>query len=207
MAIEHSILGMISIKPCSGYDLKAEFEKGGAALLSASSFGSIYPHLRRLEQDGLIEAQEESRDGRHKKVYELTPRGWQELTHWLEQASEYPIPMHDELLLKMLFWGAAGKERTTLIEQLQARREESLDLLHYMEEWQRNGSAFVDEYNALVFSYMRTRLESELAWITETIIQLEGSAQHPVQDPQWLSVVQRARRKKALSTLDSTTIE
>ncbi len=198
MAIEQSILGMISVKPCSGYDLKAEFEKGGAALLSASSFGSIYPHLKRLEQEGLIEVQEEGNDGRHKKVYELTAQGWQELTNWLEQASEYPIPMRDELLLKMLFWGAAGKERTTLIEQLQARREESLDLLNYMEEWQKNGSAFVDEYNALVFSYMRTRLESELAWITEATTQLEGPEQLPLQDPQWLSVVQKARRKKVL---------
>ncbi|GAC1433424.1 MAG: hypothetical protein NVSMB54_31000 [Ktedonobacteraceae bacterium] len=198
MAIEHSILGMISLKPCSGYDLKAEFEKGGAALLSASSFGSIYPHLKRLEQDGLIEAQEAGHDKRHKKVYELTAVGWQELTRWLAQASEYPIPMRDELLLKMLFWGSAGIERTALIEQLQARREESLNLLHYIEEWQRNGSAFVDEYNALVFSYMRTRLESELAWIAETTTQLTGPAQLPLQDPQWLSVVQKARRKKAL---------
>jgi len=198
MAIEHSILGMLSIRPCSGYDLKAEFEKGGAALLSASSFGSIYPHLKRLEQDGLIEAQEEGSDGRHKKVYELTAQGWQELANWLEQASEYPVPMRDELLLKMLFWGSANKERITLIEQLQARREESLDLLHYIEDWQRNGSAFVDEYNALVFSYMRVRLESELAWIAQTTTQLEGPAQLPPQDPQWLSVVQKSRRKKAL---------
>jgi len=198
MAIEHSILGMISLKPCSGYDLKAEFEKGGAALLSASSFGSIYPHLKRLEQDGLIETQEEGHDGRHKKVYELTAKGWQELTHWLEQTSEYPIPLRDELLLKLLFWGSSGKERTTLIEQLQARREESLDLLNYIEEWQSNGTAFVDEYNALMFSYMRTRLESELAWIAEATAQLEGPAQLPTQDPQWLSVVQKARRKKAL---------
>ncbi len=198
MAIEQSILGMISLKPCSGYDLKAEFEKGGAALLTASSFGSIYPHLKRLEQDGLIEAQEEGTAGRHKKVYELTALGWQELTHWLEQASEYPIPMRDELLLKMLFWGSADKERTTLIEQLQARREESLDLLNYMEEWQSNESAFIDEYHALVFSYMRTRLESELAWIAEATTQLAGPAQLPPQDPQWLSVVQKARRKKAL---------
>ena len=198
MAIEHSILGMISLKPCSGYDLKAEFEKGGAALLSASSFGSIYPHLKRLEQDGLIEAQEKDHDGRHKKVYELTALGWQELSNWLEQASEYPMPTRDELLLKMLFWGSAGKERTTLIEQLQARREESLDLLNYMADWQSNGTAFVDEYNALMFSYMRNRLESDLAWIADTITQLEGPEQLPVQDPQWLSVVQKARRKKAL---------
>ncbi len=196
MAIEHSILGMISLRPCSGYDLKTEFEKGAATLLSASSFGSIYPHLKRLEQDGLIEAQEEG--GRHKKVYELTAKGWQELANWLEQASEYPVPMRDELLLKMLFWGSAGKERTTLIEQLRTRREESLDLLNFIGEWQRNGTAFVDEYNALVFSYIRMRLESELTWITQSITQLEGPAQLPPQDPQWLSVVQKARRKKAL---------
>ncbi len=198
MAIEHSILGMLSLKPSSGYDLKVEFEKGAAALLSASSFGSIYPHLKRLEQDGLIEALEEEHAGRHRRVYELTARGWQELAHWLEGASEYPIPTRDELLLKMLFWGPAGNERTTLIEQLQARRDESIDLLNYMEEWQRNKSAFVDEYAGLVLSYMRMRLESELTWITEAMAQLEGPAQPPIQDSQWLSVVQKARRKKVL---------
>ncbi len=197
MAIEHSILGMIGLRPCSGYDLKVEFEKGGAALLSALSFGSIYPHLKRLEQDGLIEAKEEGSDGRHKKVYDLTARGWQELSNWLEQSSDYPIPMRDELLLKMLFWGATGKERSTLIAQLQARHEESLDLLNYVSEWQSNETAFVDEYNALVFSYMQMRLESELQWIAEATAQLEGPAQLPVQDPQWLSVLQKARRKKA----------
>ncbi len=197
MAVEHSILGMISIHPCSGYDLKAAFEKGGAALLSTLSFGSIYPHLKRLEQDGLIETQEGSDDGRHKKVYELTAKGWQELTNWLEQSSEYPIPTRDELLLKMLFWGSTGKERATLIEQLQARHEESLDLLNYISKWHGNGHAFIDEYHALVFSYMQQRLESELSWIVEATAQLAGPAQLPPQDPQWLSVVQKARRKKA----------
>ena len=198
MAIEHSILGMLSIRPCSGYDLKAEFEKGGAALLSTLSFGSIYPHLKRLEQEGLIESQAGDNDGRHKKVYDLTAKGWQELTNWLEQSSEYPIPMRDELLLKMLFWGSADKERTTLIEQLQARREESLDLLNYLQEWRGNGKTFIDEYNALLFSYMQMRLQSELTWIAEATTQLEGPAQLPPQDPLWLSVVQKARRKKAL---------
>jgi len=200
MAIEHSILGMISIRPSSGYDLKAEFEKGAATLLAASSFGSIYPHLKRLEQDGLIEAQEEDSEGRHKKVYDLTVKGWQELARWLEQSSEYPIPMHDELLLKMLFWGSTSKERTTLITQLQARREESLNMLDYMEEQQSNGREFVDEYTALVFSFMQMRLESELNWIAEAIKQLEGPALLPPQDPQWLAVVQKARRKKAMES-------
>jgi DNA-binding PadR family transcriptional regulator len=201
MAIEHSILGMLSIRPCSGYDLKMEFEQGAATLLSASSFGSIYPHLKRLEQDGLIEVQEEEgHEGRRKKVYDLTARGWQELSRWLEQSSAYPMPMHDELLLKMLFWGSAAQERTTLIEHLKTRREESLDLLNYIAEEQRNGREFVDEYHALVFSYVQMRLESELHWIAEATKQLEGPALLPPQDPHWLSVLQKARRKKAMES-------
>ena len=202
MAIEHSILGMLSIRPCSGYDLKTEFEQGAATLLSASSFGSIYPHLKRLEQDGLIAVQEaEAHEGRHKKVYDLTAKGWQELSNWLEQASAYPVPMRDEMLLKILFWGPAAQERTTLIKQLQVRREESLDLLNYLAQWQQNGREFVDEYHALVFSYVQMRLEGELQWIAEATKQLEGPALLPPQDPHWLSVLQKARRKKAMESL------
>src|SRR5436305_7565241 len=118
MSVDHIILGVISLAPCSGYDMKVEFEKGGAGMLSALSFGSIYPRLKYLEQEGLIEAlpsaegrhtgrDESPNEGlkRHKKVYELTARGWVELSQWLEQQAVYPIPMHDELLLKMRFCG------------------------------------------------------------------------------------------------------
>src|SRR5579859_5570689 len=118
MSIDHMILGVISLYPCSGYDMKVEFEKGGAGMLSALSFGSIYPRLKQMEHDGLVETQHVNTDGRRKKVYELTTKGWQELAQWLEEPSEYPIPMRDELLLKMLFWGASGQERSVLIEQL-----------------------------------------------------------------------------------------
>ncbi len=198
MSIEHTILGVISLHPCSGYDMKAEFEKGGAGMLSALSFGSIYPHLKRLEQDGLIEMQEVSSEGRRKKVCELTAKGWRELANWLEQASEYPLPIRDELLLKMLFWGSTGEDRTKLIEHLRARQEESVELLNYINAWQRNGVSFVDEYGSLVFSYIQMKLEAELNWIAMTTAQLEEPAQLPVQDPKWFAVLQKARRTKAL---------
>jgi DNA-binding PadR family transcriptional regulator len=198
MSVDHIILGVISLNPCSGYDMKLEFEKGGAGMLSALSFGSIYPRLKHLEQRGLIETQHISMSGHRKKVYELTARGWQELARWLGQSSAYPIPMHDELLLKMLFWGAAGSDRSTLIRQLKVRQEESHDLMNYINEWQKNGVSFVDEYGALVLSYIQIRLEADLHWIESVITQLEGPAQLPVQDPKWLAVMQKARRIRAL---------
>jgi DNA-binding PadR family transcriptional regulator len=178
--------------------MKVEFEKGSAGMLSALSFGSIYPRLKHLEQAGLIETLPANSDGRHKKIYELTARGWLELAQWLEQQAAYPIPMHDELLLKMLFWGAAGIDRARLIEQLRTRSEETHELMSYIDEWQKDGVSFVDEYGALVLSCIRSRLEAELSWIEKTIAQLKEPPQLPAQDPRWLAVLQKARRNKAL---------
>lgn len=197
MSIDHSILAIISLAPCSGYDMKTAFEKSEASMFSALSFGSIYPRLKQLEEEQLIEIQQSSSDGRKKRVYELTAKGWQELSRWLEQPSDYPLPMRDELLLKMLFWGASGTERGPLIEHLRQRRNESLGLLNYMTDRQQDGVSFIDEYTELVMSYMRTKLEAELNWIDMTIARLEQPASLPLQDPKWLTVLQKARRKKA----------
>src|SRR5712691_244001 len=134
MSIDHIILGVISLYPCSGYDMKIEFEKGSAGMLSALSFGSIYPRLKQVELAGLIESQQvegERVEGRQKKVYELTTSGWQALAEWLEQSAAYPGPVRDELLIKMLFWGSTGKDRTALIEHLRQRRYESAATLQY----------------------------------------------------------------------------
>jgi len=199
MSIDHIVLGLISLNPCSGYDMKVEFEQGGAGMLSALSFGSIYPRLKQLEQEGLIATVQANESGRRKRVYELTAQGWQELSAWLGQQSAYPIPMHDDLLLKMLFWGASGRDRETLISHLQVRHTESSNLIQYISAWQSNGRAFVDEYTEMVLSYIQVKLEAELAWIEATLEQLDGEPRLPVQDPQWLSVLQKARRNRAMA--------
>jgi DNA-binding PadR family transcriptional regulator len=178
--------------------MKTEFEQGGVGMLSALSFGSIYPHLKQLELDGLIAAVQADENGRRKKVYELTAQGWRELSNWLEQQSAYPMPIRDDLLLKMLFWGSAGEDREKLAAHLEARRTESNDLLGYIRDWQNNGKAFVDEYTELALTYIQSRLEAELSWIEKTIAQLNGEPHLPVQDPHWLSVMQKARRNRAL---------
>ena len=198
MSIDYTILGIISLAPCSGYDMKAEVERGSIGMLSALSFGSIYPRLKQLEEEGLVEAQQVGADGRRKKVYELTGEGWRELLSWLEETPEYPLPIHDDLLLKTIFWGAAGAKRETLIQHLQARREESLGVLSYIEEWQKNDAAFIDEYGMLVLTYIKSRVEAEVSWIALTIAQLERPPELPIQDSKWLAVLQKARRKKAL---------
>lgn len=200
MLSNYVILGVISLYPCSGYDIKTELDIGGAGLLSGLNFGSIYPRLKALEQQQFIETYQVPTDGRNKKLHELTAAGWQELAAWLALPPDYPIPMRDELLLKMIFWGSARPDdRATLIDHLQLRREQSAELLAYLTAWPSNGVSSVSEYALLVFQLLRTRHESELAWIDATVAQLEQSAQPPAQDPRGLIPRQHERRAAALA--------
>ncbi len=202
--IDAAILGMISGYPGSGYDMKVEMEKGGAGFFSALTFGSIYPRLKALEQEGYIETFEADTQGRKRRLHELTAKGWQALADWLAEPSAYPIPMRDELLLKISVWsGARGDDRATLIEHLRLRRDESLGLLSYLREWPRNNYSYISEYGMIAISYMRSRLEAELAWIDETIAQLEGPPRGPAQDPRGLAAQQRTRREAAFARQES----
>ena len=199
MSSEHAILGVIGLYPCSGYDIKVEFEQGGAGLLSGLSFGSIYPKLKQLESDGLIVTQQASVGDRQKNVHELTGKGWRELAAWLAEPTEYPLPLRDDLLLKMMFWGAGRPEdRDTLIDHLHYRRDRSTALLADLERWATNGTSLVDEYALLILGYMRTRLGAELSWIDATLAQLAGPPRPPAQDPRGLVPRQGERRATAL---------
>jgi PadR family transcriptional regulator AphA len=183
MASEHVILGVIARRPCSGYDIKAELEQGCGPLLSSLNFGSIYPSLKKLGDEGLVRMEQEGAAGRPRKVHELTARGWEALTVWLETPTDYPIPMRDELLLKMLFWGAAlPHRRAALIAHLQRRREHTVELLAYLAEWLADEVSSVDEYSLLVRDYLRGRLEAEFAWIHHAIAQFEGPPRSPAGD-------------------------
>ena len=88
---EHILLGLICQAPSSGYDLKRIFAATPMGLYQPSS-GALYPALRRLEQKGLVQAQDPaSQDGqsaRHRRVYEPTQAGRAAHLNWLRTPVE-----------------------------------------------------------------------------------------------------------------------
>ncbi len=73
-------LGALTCGDASGYEIKKMFEEGPFAYFHQVSFGSIYPSLAKLCEDGKISMREEAQEGRpDKKVYSLTERGRQAL--------------------------------------------------------------------------------------------------------------------------------
>jgi PadR family transcriptional regulator AphA len=74
-------LGVLARGDATGYEIKKSFEEGPFAHIQAASFGSIYPALTRLSEEGLLTCREEPQDKRpDKKVYSITPAGREALT-------------------------------------------------------------------------------------------------------------------------------
>ncbi|NQV79315.1 MAG: PadR family transcriptional regulator [Alphaproteobacteria bacterium] len=69
-------LGALILGDASGYEIKKLFEEGPFNYFHQTSFGSIYPALGKLTQEGLVTCDEHQQDGRpDKKVYSLTDAG------------------------------------------------------------------------------------------------------------------------------------
>ena len=109
---EFAILGMLTQRPMSGYDLKLQFEERIAHFWS-ESIGQIYPALARLSEAGLISGKEKTRPNRPRRTeYRITAKGRTRLEAWLHE----PVgkeQVRNELLLKM-FFGPASDLETSL---------------------------------------------------------------------------------------------
>jgi DNA-binding PadR family transcriptional regulator len=66
------MLSRLWIRPMGGYELKKEMIREFGMRLS---FGTIYPHLKNLENSRLIRLELEPPNRKKKNIYKLTPEG------------------------------------------------------------------------------------------------------------------------------------
>jgi DNA-binding PadR family transcriptional regulator len=114
--LEHALLGSLSLRPQSGYDLRKTFTTH--MRYYSDSPGSIYPALRRLEARGWIEpaAPATSEEGRVRRPYTLTAAGRQELVAWLTTPiGEGDVALRlSELFLRFTYMGTNVPRETTI---------------------------------------------------------------------------------------------
>jgi PadR family transcriptional regulator AphA len=76
---QYAVLGALSMRPMSGYDIKKTFEQSIGSFWS-ESYGQIYPILRSLVAEGLATSRVEKQPGGpDRRVYALTEAGREEL--------------------------------------------------------------------------------------------------------------------------------
>ena len=99
---KYAIMGILSMGPMSGYDIKKKFEKSLSYFWS-ESYGQIYPILKNLAKQGLATRSIEKQTGKpDRHIYALTAKGRKALQDWMIQPVGRQIGRH-EILLKLFF--------------------------------------------------------------------------------------------------------
>ncbi|MGE7919059.1 PadR family transcriptional regulator [Viridibacillus sp. NPDC093762] len=90
------VLGMLDIRPMSGYDIQMMLQENDVERWSGVLVGSIYHALKKLEKDKYIEIERIEQTGhRQKAIYKITEKGQsylQELIIKAIQTSSIPYP-------------------------------------------------------------------------------------------------------------------
>ncbi|SEE35688.1 PadR family transcriptional regulator [Streptomyces sp. KS_5] len=127
MSLQHALLGVLEARAMSGYDL-ARFFDGSSGWVWSAPQSQIYPILRRMEEAGLIQGDDELRGPRlTRTVYTVTPKGVAELRHWLGTAAK-PTPVRDHMLLQALHFDMIEPDAAhAVLEQFITEQEKAAE--------------------------------------------------------------------------------
>ena len=126
MELKHAILGLLSIRSLSGYDLSRAFA-GTVAHFWHADRSQIYRTLDRLSASGAITTEVVPQDGKpDRKVHSLTDAGHQELTDWLSSPVEADQPK-EPFLARLFFAASIGRDGVErLLDERDRQVNESL---------------------------------------------------------------------------------
>ena len=129
MTIEYAVLGFLSWRSLSGYDLKKLFSDSSAIYWSGNS-NQIYRALVKLYEQGWVSKEIEYQEERpNRKIYTITEAGQEALRGWLKNAPELPQYRHSFLV--QLTWAdlLAPDELNALLSQYEAELQMQVQMV------------------------------------------------------------------------------
>ncbi len=96
MSLRYALLGLLAGQAQSGYDLTKKFEVTLKRYAWNASHSHIYPELKRMAADGLVEVVDEGSRGR--RTYAITEPGRTELRDWMLAPPTDSVVRNEEAL-------------------------------------------------------------------------------------------------------------
>lgn len=137
MTIKYAILGLLSLRPLTGYDIKKMFAGSDMVYWSGNN-NQIYTTLVKLHENGLVSLEVELHsDSPSRKIYSITAKGQAELKIWL--LSEPEPPQLKNAFLIQLAWAdqLTPDELETLLGTYESGMQTQVSMLR-MQAQQRN---------------------------------------------------------------------
>jgi PadR family transcriptional regulator AphA len=155
MSLRYALLALLTAQPMTGYDLAKAFHSSVGHVWHAPD-SQIYPELRRMERDGLIDGELVPWGSTTTKTrYAITNRGREAFREWMATPLEYARDRDPAHLRAAYFeWTDAEHARA----QLEAHRAHFTEL---KEQWQGQLRAIRDRTHPVVARRLEVFPESE----------------------------------------------
>jgi DNA-binding PadR family transcriptional regulator len=171
MDVRTICLGILTRGDATGYEIKKLFEEDGFQHFAEASFGSIYPALNRLTEEGLVSVREEPQEKRpDRKVYSITSAGREALLKALMR------PLSEDrhrspFVFAMLFSDLLPQSHVShMVNEYIAQAEEKLAQLEQTSDREKTrGEIFVNGVGRAVYTAM-------LAYLREHRTEVERNA-------------------------------
>lgn len=113
--IKNILLGFLYDCTLTGYEIKKMVENG-MGIFYRTSYGSIYPALKKLEEQGLVTMASSTENERNKKAYTITNEGKSAFMEWLAQPVDFE-QTDSRQLAKIYFYDKLPLEKRTKLLQ------------------------------------------------------------------------------------------
>lgn len=130
MSLRYALMALLRVGPLSGYDLQKQFQVSVGHLWHAPD-SQIYPELRKMEAEGLVVGEDQTRGERGtRRLYHLTEEGDRDYLRWMEEPLAY-ARVREPANLKAAYLEAASPDaaRAFLEEHIRHWRGE-------LEQWE-----------------------------------------------------------------------
>ncbi|CAK1230049.1 PadR family transcriptional regulator [Fructobacillus tropaeoli] len=134
------ILGLLMKKSLSGYEIR-DFIENRLSHFFDSSFGMIYPTLKKLEQNNLVTKKTILQNDRpNKNIFSITQKGKDSFLASLQNEPK-PDQLKSDYLIHFYFGEYLDKEALYVLTQKQIKQvKEKLSSLNYnLKHWQESG--------------------------------------------------------------------
>jgi PadR family transcriptional regulator, regulatory protein AphA len=175
---EQVLLGMVSLQPSTGYDLKRRFATTPLGVYQPSS-GALYPALERLERRGLLasEGLPQAEHGRPRRRYRLTDDGSQAHLDWVRQPV-VPDTVGQDLGLHLLRFVMMRQvlPEEAVVAFLTSLRAALAGFVASLEQQADAIDAAGNPYAALAVEHGLAVHRASLAWAEQAITRLADSS-------------------------------
>jgi len=167
-------LGIISLGAASGYEIKKAFEDDALNHIYYTSYGSIYPALTALTEEGLAVCSEMAQEKRpDKKVYTITEAGRRAFAETLSAPPAEDKFRSDFLFIMFFAHLLPPAQVAKLIDQRIAWYENALEKMESCADCMNaKGGAFVHGMGVAVYrsavDYLKTHRQELLDQLSDT---------------------------------------